>query len=199
MPISSLINIDSSENSKSFSSRLAAIRSAGAGYTLYQAYWLTMGTWPSSEWSVLHISLVSGAICVIPVGLSFAYIMNFRTWRDFIVYVFTAEIGGLLGIGATILFGAIFIGPLIIGWMVIAWASVGLLIAGSSIPRKRLWVAACVAGFMGLIVSWLAFYQKLLPGFDYETYGLTLAFLHSVLLCAAIACYYMTNLRCHQG
>ncbi len=178
-------------------SRLAAIRSAGAGYALYQAYWLARGQWFSAEWSVLQISAAAGGICLVLMGVTYARLMGFRSWRKVATFVIAAEVGGIAGIVVALFVAPLFVGPFIAGWAALAWASVGLLAVRPGSPRWASWAAACTVGICGTAVSWLAFTQRLIADFDYETYGLTLAILHPMLIFAAIACYRVT--QCFRG
>ena len=176
--------------------RVAAFRSAGAGYVLYQAYWLITGSWFSAEWSVLQIGALGGAICVAPMGVAYARLVGFRSWPELGICVLAAELGGVVGIGVALFLGPLSLGPFIAAWLAIGWASVGLLAVGRSAPRWIKWAASCTMSIVGLAASWLAFQGRLTPDFDYETYGLTLGIVHAMLLGAGAACYYMsTRLR----
>lgn len=179
--------------------RAGWLRTFGAGYLTYQLYWLAMRRGPSPEWSVLEISMVVGGCAV---AMSSVYAMaghGVSGLRPRILVGLAGIAGGALGLLASMLLWPLFAGPFWVGWAGLAWAAAGLALVPRRAPGHVHLIVGAIACAAGLV--WIL---AVLPGlpdraFDFETYGLTSAFVTGMLLVSAAASQKACSLLCARG
>jgi hypothetical protein len=168
---------------------LPAARSFGAGYLVFQAYWLIAHRPPSPEWSVLQVAVLLGGSGALITGGTAAHYRSPSLMSQRFLCVVAAVAGSGIGLALALLLWFVFAGPVALLWAGMGWAAIGSLLVRPRWSKQLAWVCCLAVACVGLTLMLVVLRRLPWAVFDYEDYALAHASVVPMLLAATLACY----------